>query len=54
MGRIKDLTGSYTGGLLSLSAAGLVAMIIVLVFPHQELVEHAPSDPLSLQATWRS
>jgi hypothetical protein len=22
-------------------------MIIVLVFPHQELVEHAPSDPLS-------
>ena len=42
MGRIKDLTGSYTGGLLSLSAAGLVAMIIVLVFPHQELVEHVP------------
>jgi hypothetical protein len=42
VGRIKDLTGSYTGGLLTLSAAGLVAMIIVLVFPHQDLVEHVP------------
>ena len=31
MGHIKDLTGSYTGGLLSLAAAGLMAMIIVLV-----------------------
>ena len=31
MGRIKDLTGSYTGGLLSLAAAGFIAMIIVLV-----------------------
>jgi len=30
MGRIKDLTGSYTGGLLSLSAVGLIAMVIVL------------------------
>jgi MFS transporter, ACS family, tartrate transporter len=30
MGRIKDVTGSYTGGLLSLSAAGFIAMIIVL------------------------
>jgi MFS transporter, ACS family, tartrate transporter len=42
VGRIKDLTGSYSGGLLSLSAAGLVAMIIVLVFPHQHLVEPVP------------
>src|SRR4030095_11812649 len=30
MGRIKDMTGSYTLGLLSLSAAGFIAMIIVL------------------------
>ena len=30
MGRIKDVTGSYTGGLLSLSAVGLVAAIVVL------------------------
>ena len=30
MGRIKDVTGSYTGGLLSLAAAGFIAAIIVL------------------------
>jgi MFS transporter, ACS family, tartrate transporter len=30
MGTIKDMTGSYTGGLLSLSAVGLIAMAIVL------------------------
>ena len=30
MGRIKDMTGSYTGGLLSLSAVGFIAMAIVL------------------------
>jgi MFS family permease len=42
VGRIKDLTGSYSGGLVTLSAAGLVAMIIVLLFPHQHLVEHVP------------
>lgn len=41
VGRLKDLTGSYNAGLLSLSAAGLVAMIIVLVFPHPHL-EHVP------------
>ena len=41
VGRVKDLTGSYSGGLLSLSAAGLVAMIIVLVLPHPHL-EHVP------------
>jgi nitrate/nitrite transporter NarK len=32
MGSIKDMTGSYTGGLLSLSAVGLIAMAIVLAF----------------------
>ncbi len=36
VGRIKDLTGSYTGGLLSLSAAGFVATIIVLSLHHQD------------------
>ena len=30
MGAIKDWTGSYTGGLLCLSALGLVAMVMVL------------------------
>jgi D-galactonate transporter len=36
VGRIKDLTGSYTGGLLSLSAAGLVAAIVVLALRHED------------------
>jgi hypothetical protein len=30
VGRIRNATGSYTGGLLSLSAVGLVAMVIVI------------------------
>ena len=30
MGWIRDATGSYTGGLLSLSAAGFVSAIIVI------------------------
>jgi nitrate/nitrite transporter NarK len=42
VGRIKDATGSYTGGLLSLSAAGLMAMIIVLVLHHDHSLERAP------------
>ena len=42
MGRIKDATGSYTGGLLSLSAAGLIAMIVVLAFPRDHAIEHVP------------
>jgi ACS family tartrate transporter-like MFS transporter len=42
MGRIRDLTGSYTGGLLSLSALGVMAMIIVLVLDHDHSLEQAP------------
>jgi D-galactonate transporter len=42
MGRIKDLTGSYTGGLLSLAAAGYIAMIIVLVIGHDHSLERRP------------
>ena len=41
MGRIRDLTGSYTGGLLTLSALGLMAMIIVLVLEHDHSLERA-------------
>jgi D-galactonate transporter len=41
MGRVKDITGSYTGGLLSLSAAGLIAMIIVLALPNVHAFEQA-------------
>lgn len=42
MGRIKDLTGSYTGGLLSLAAAGYGAMIMVLVIRHDQALERPP------------
>jgi ACS family tartrate transporter-like MFS transporter len=39
MGRIKDVTGSYTGGLLSLSAVGFLAMIIVFALDHDHSLE---------------
>ena len=55
MGAIKDWTGSYTGGLLCLSALGLVAMVMVLVLGHDsrwstrpeqgELVRRDPPPP---------
>jgi MFS transporter, ACS family, tartrate transporter len=41
MGRVKDVTGSYTGGLLSLSAAGLIAMIVILALPNVHALERA-------------
>ena len=42
MGYIKDQTGSYAGGLWTLSAAGLVSMVIVLVLRHDSKLEEAP------------
>jgi D-galactonate transporter len=39
MGRLKDLTGTYTVGLLSLSAVGLIATVIVLTLRHDESIE---------------
>jgi len=36
MGWIKDLTGSYTGGLLLLALASVIAMIIVLMFKYEQ------------------
>jgi len=42
VGRIRDVTGSYTGGLLSLAAVGFIAMIIVLVFPSDHALERVP------------
>ncbi len=47
MGRIKDLTGSYTGGLLSLAAAGFIAMIIVLVVDHDHSLERVSGEDLA-------
>ena len=42
VGYIKDMTGSYTAGLLSLSAAGLVAMVIVLCLRSDHSLERVP------------
>ncbi len=42
VGVLKDATGSYTPGLLSLAGAGLVAMVVVLVLPHDPSLERAP------------
>jgi ACS family tartrate transporter-like MFS transporter len=39
MGWLKDHTGTYTAGLLTLSGAGLMAMIIVLLLPHDTTLE---------------
>jgi D-galactonate transporter len=42
VGSIKDMTGSYTVGLLSLSAAGFIAMIIVLCLHSDHALERVP------------
>ncbi len=43
MGFIKDKTGSFNGGLLSLSAVGFIAMVIVLVLRHDSALEKLPA-----------
>jgi D-galactonate transporter len=43
MGWIKDSTGSYAPGLLVLSAAGLISMIIVLALGHDHQLEQSPA-----------
>jgi ACS family tartrate transporter-like MFS transporter len=43
MGRILDMTGSYTGGLLSLAAAGFTAAVIVLALDHDHSLEQVPA-----------
>ena len=42
MGWIKQETGSFTGGLLSLASAGLIGIILVLVLRHNPRLEQAP------------
>ena len=37
------MTGSYAGGLLSLSAAGFIAAIIVIAIGHDHSLEQAPA-----------
>lgn len=39
MGWTKDVTGSYTAGLLSLSAAGVIAIVIVLALKDEDSPE---------------
>jgi ACS family tartrate transporter-like MFS transporter len=45
VGLLKDATGSYTPGLLSLAATGFAAMIVVLILRHDRALEHPPSLP---------
>ena len=47
MGYIKDLTGSYNGGLLSLSAVALIAMVVVLLLRHDRSLEQLPPSDQS-------
>jgi ACS family tartrate transporter-like MFS transporter len=51
VGRMKDLTGSFTAGLLVLAALGLTAMVIVLVLHHDTSLERAPSGALPRAAS---
>jgi hypothetical protein len=44
MGRLKDLTGTYTVGLLSLAGIGFVAMAVVLALEHDHSLERV-SEP---------
>jgi hypothetical protein len=45
--RIKDLTGSYAGGLLSLAAAGFMAMMIVVVVDHDHSLERVSGEDVA-------
>jgi nitrate/nitrite transporter NarK len=49
MGLLKDWTGTYTVGLLTLSAAGLIAMVIVLLLPHDTALERVEPDGLKAE-----
>lgn len=44
VGVLKDRTGSYTPGLLSLAGMGVVAMVIVLVLSHDHTLERPPEQ----------
>jgi len=42
MGMVKDSTGSFTGGLLLLAGVAVVAVLIVLLLPHETALERVP------------
>jgi MFS transporter, ACS family, tartrate transporter len=43
MGMVKDSTGSFTGGLLLLAGVAVVAVLIVLLLPHETALERVPT-----------
>ncbi len=45
MGWIKDATGSYTGGLLSLSMVCVISAIVVALLGHDASLERIPTEP---------
>jgi threonine dehydrogenase-like Zn-dependent dehydrogenase len=40
VGYIKDQTGSFTGGLLAIAAAGAVGMVVVILLRHDTRLEY--------------
>jgi MFS transporter, ACS family, tartrate transporter len=42
--RIKDATGSFTGGLLLIAGLAVIATAIVLVLGHDQALEKAPAS----------
>ncbi len=44
MGKMKDATGSYTVGLLAVSATVFLAMLVALSLPHEAKLERVESD----------
>ncbi len=45
IGKLHDYTGSFTSGLLAIAGAAVVALVIVLVLPHDRALEEAPAAP---------
>jgi cyanate permease len=52
MGWIKDVTGSFSGGLLLIAALAVIAMIIVLLLGHDHALEKAPPAAASAVKEW--
>jgi nitrate/nitrite transporter NarK len=44
VGYIKQATGSFTGGLLTLAGAGVVGLVLVLMLRHDPRLERAPQS----------
>jgi len=49
MGYIRDATGTFTGGLFALAAAGAVGMVIVLVLRHDTALEGVPAVKMAAE-----